>query len=94
MAKKTVAVICGASIATSTIIAEKLKKLFEEKNIDAEINKGLTADADKLAPNADLIVATAFLRTDYGVPVVNGVPFLTGVGTEEAVRQILEILRK
>ncbi|MDY7075668.1 MAG: PTS sugar transporter subunit IIB [Chloroflexota bacterium] len=94
MAKKRVAVICGASIVTSTIIEEKLKQLFKEKNIEVEISKGLTLEADRLAQNADLIVATAFLRTDYGVPVVDGVPFLTGVDVEETARQILEILAK
>lgn len=94
MTQKRVAVICGASIATSTIIAEKLKQLLEEKNVKVEISKGLTSDADKLAQNADLIVTTAFLRTDYGVPVVNGVPFLTRVGIEETIQQILDILTK
>ena len=94
MTQKRVAVICGASIATSTIIAEKLKRLLEEKNVKVEIGKGLASDADRLAQNADLIVTTAFLRTDYGVPVVSGVPFLTRVGLEGTMQQILDILTK
>jgi PTS system galactitol-specific IIB component len=94
MTKKRVAVICGASVVTSTIIADKLKKLFEEEGVDAEVYGGLTSQADELAENADLIVTTAFLRGEYQVPVVNGVSFLTGVGTEKTVQQILRILRK
>ena len=94
MARKKIAVICGASIVTSTIIADKLKRLLDEQNVKAEISKGLTSEADKLAKNADLIVTTAFLRTDYGIPVVNGVSFLTGVGVEKTIEQILEILTK
>ena len=94
MARKKIAVICGASIVTSTIIADKLKRLLDEQNVQAEISKGLTSEADKLAKNADLIVTTAFLRTDYGIPVVNGVPFLTGVGVEKTIEQILDILIK
>ena len=94
MARKRIAVICGASIVTSTIIADKLKRLLDEQNVKAEISKGLTSEADELAKNADLIVTTAFLRTDYGIPVVNGVPFLTGAGVEKTIEQILEILIK
>jgi PTS system galactitol-specific IIB component len=94
MTKKRVAVICGASVVTSTIIVDKLKKLFEEEGVEAEVYGGLTSQADELAQNADLIVTTAFLRSEYQVPVVNGVSFLTGVGTEKTVRQILKILRK
>ena len=89
MAKKKVTVICGASIVTSTIIADKLKQIFDEKNIEVEISKGLTSDADKLAQNADVIVTTAFLHTDYGIPVVNGVSFLTGVDVEKTIQQVL-----
>jgi PTS system galactitol-specific IIB component len=94
MAKKRVAVICGASVVTSTIIADKLRKLFREEGVEAEVYGGLTSQADELAEKADLIVTTAFLRSEYRVPVVNGVSFLTGVGTEKTVQQILEILRE
>ena len=31
MAKKRVAVICGASVVTCTLIGDKLKRLFEEE---------------------------------------------------------------
>ena len=94
MAKKRVAVICGASVVTCTIIGDKLRRLFEEEGIEAEVYGGLSSEAEELAKGADLIVTTAFLRGEYGVPVVNGVAFLTGVDTEKAVREILEILKR
>jgi PTS system galactitol-specific IIB component len=94
MAKKRVAVICGASVVTSTLIGDKLRKLFEEEGVEAEVYGGLSSEAAELAKGADLIVTTTFLRGEYGVPVVNGVAFLTGVGTEKAAKKILDLLKE
>ena len=88
MAPKRVLVVCGASIVTGTIVAEKLRQLFKEKNIQATVTTGLAKDVATLVQEADLIVSTTFLSADYRVPNISGVPFLTGVGTEEALRQI------
>ena len=93
MTKKRVAVICGASVVTCTIIGTKLKQLFEETGIEAEVYGGLSSEAEELAKGADLIVTTALLRGEYGVPVVNGVALLTGVDTEKTVKEILDILK-
>jgi PTS system galactitol-specific IIB component len=94
VAKKRVAVICGASVVTCRLIGDKLKRLFEEQGIEAEVYEGLSFEAEELVKGADLIVTTAFLRSEYGVPVVNSVAFLTGVGTEETERKFLKILKK
>ncbi len=94
MTVKKVAVICGASVVTSTLIADKLKQLFKENNIKAKIVTGMSKDAAELIPGSDLIVHTALLSNFYGVPAVNGMSFLTRVGLEKAISRILEILGK
>ena len=40
-----------------------------------------------------LIVTTARAKKEYGVPLVSGMPFITGIGAEELQDRILEILR-
>ncbi len=92
MVLKRVLVVCGASIVTGTIVAEKLRQHFKEKNIQATVITGLAKDVATLVQEADLIVSTTFLSTDYGIPTISGVPFLTGVGTEEALRQIIQAI--
>jgi len=91
MAKK-VAVICGAGIATSTYVAGKLEQLCKERGLDVHFSKGLALEADRLVQGADLIVATTPITKDYGIPVVMAVSFLTGIGEEETIQQILSFL--
>jgi len=93
MALKRVLVVCSASIVTGTIVAEKLRQLFKDHNVRATVTADLAKDVAALAQEADLIVSTTFLSADYGIPTINGVPFLTGVGTEEALRQIIQAIQ-
>jgi PTS system galactitol-specific IIB component len=46
-----------------------------------------------LAPDAELVIATAQVPYDISVPVINGIPFLTGIGVEEVIDRIEQILR-
>ena len=42
---------------------------------------------------ADLIVSTTQMRFDPGIPIKNGLPFLTGVGKDKLIEEILELLK-
>lgn len=42
---------------------------------------------------ADLIVTTTILRGDFDIPVVSGLPFITGIGENEAIASILQELK-
>jgi len=46
-----------------------------------------------LKQGADLIVTTSTMRFDPGIPVVKGLAFLTGIGIDEVVKEILDILK-
>lgn len=94
MALKRVLVVCSASIVTGTIVAEKLRQLFKDHNVRATVTTGLAKNVAILVEEADLIVSTTFLAADYRVPTISGVPFLTGMGMEEAIRQIIETIEK
>ena len=90
---RKIAIICGAGIATSTFVFNKLQKLCKEHDIEVKFATGLALEADRLSHGADLIVATTPIQKDYGIPVVNGIPFLTGLGEEETKLKILELLK-
>lgn len=91
---KKVAIICGAGIATSTYVLNKLEKLCKEHGIQVQFAKGLALEADRLVQGADFIVATTQIQKNYGIPVINGLSFLTGIGEEETKQAILELLIK
>ena len=45
-----------------------------------------------MASEYDVIVTTARYKEDVGVPVINGLSFLTGIGEDAAVDKIVEAL--
>jgi len=42
---------------------------------------------------SDLVVTTAQVPYELKVPVINGLPFLTGLGIKEVIEEIVQILR-
>ena len=94
--EKRVLIACGTSIATATVVAEKVKEIAKEAGISVRVAQCKAAEVrGRIATfNPHVIVATTPVPKDLGVPVFNGVPFLSGVGMDELKAQILEALRK
>ena len=90
--RKRVLVACGTAIATSTHVADRLMREFAARGIDAQITQIRVSEIAAYADGADVVVTTALLTPSYGIPVVSGVPFLTGRGEDEALRQVLQAL--
>lgn len=89
--KKRILVVCGTSIATSTIVATKIEEIMKSHGIVAEIRRARTTEAQQASKDVDLVVSTTPLH-GLDVPVLSGIPYLTGVGSEELTRQIIEML--
>ena len=92
---KTVIVSCGTGIATSTVAAIAIEEACKEAGIDV-ITKQCKGQEipELLKQGADLIVTTSVMRFDPGIPVVKGLAFLTGVGKDAIVQEILDHLRE
>ncbi len=88
-----VIVACGTAIATSTHVAIKIRELLEERGLKVHTIQCRVPEIPSLAPDADLIVATAQVPYDVDIPVVDGIPFLTGIGIKEVIDRI-ELLLK
>jgi PTS system galactitol-specific IIB component len=90
--RKRVIVACGTAIATSTHVADRLAREFAARGIDAAITQCRVTEIAAYVDDADVVVTTALATRDYPIPVVSGIPFLTGVGEEAALTQVLEAL--
>lgn len=90
---KKVIVACGGAVATSTVAANAIKDLCKENGIQVEILQIRMTEIAGQCDGVDLIVTTARLKKDFGVPYVNGMAFLTGINRESIEEQILEYLR-
>jgi PTS system galactitol-specific IIB component len=91
--QKVILVACGTAIATSTVVASEIEAILKEKGIRAITRQCKAAEVPSLVGNADLVVTTTPLPNNLGVPIIHTLAFLTGMGKEEVISQIIEVLK-
>lgn len=91
---KKIIVACGAGIATSTVALQKLKAGLEERGkLDkVSFTQCSIAELPSLTQGHDLIVTTAQGGNGLGIPVIFGLPFITGIGVDKVIDQVIEVL--
>ncbi len=89
----TIVVSCGTAIATSTHVSIKLKELLGARGLQVHTIQCRVTEVPTLAPDAELVVSTAQVPYDLTVPVIDAIPFLTGIGVKEVIDRIETILR-
>ncbi len=97
MAKKRIWLACGSGVASSQMAAHTLGKLLQERGIDAEIEVIGFRDIHGKTNKPDVMVSIAPGLEEgnsglAGVPIVMGVPLLTGIGTEKVMQDIIKAL--
>ncbi|RYL87808.1 PTS sugar transporter subunit IIB [Sporolactobacillus sp. THM19-2] len=93
MAKKRVLVACGAGIATSTVLVDRVEKLFKKNHIDAEIVQCKITEVKSKQRDADLIVSSTILPTKYEIPAVVATAYISGINMEAMDEKILGYLK-
>lgn len=92
--KRKVIVACGGAVATSTMAAEEIKELCQENGIVVEIVQCRVNEIETYMDAADLICTTARVDRKFGdIPVLHGMPFISGVGIDELREKILNVLQ-
>ena len=92
--KKKIIVACGGAVATSTLAAEEIKELCKENNIDLDLVQCRINEINTFIDDVDLICTTARMDQTFGnIPIVHGMPFVSGVGIEQLKDKILSILK-
>lgn len=86
---KKVLVICGTGVATSTMVATSIKDHCAAAGLDVAVSQGKVMDLLGGAPDVDVIVATTAVPDSVTVPVVAGLPFLTGIGVDAALAEVV-----
>jgi PTS system galactitol-specific IIB component len=94
--KKRVLVACGTSIATATVAANRVKQIADEAGIAVEVIQCKVGEirGRVQTTHPHLIVAMTPVPSDLGVPVVMGIPFLSGIGIDNVKQQILNYLKE
>ena len=81
-------IACGSGIATSTVIANRVKNLCEDNGFKVKVQQ-----VEKMASEFDLIVASTRVPETVTTPSVFAINYLTGIKPEAVDEQILKVLR-
>ena len=94
---KRVLVACGNGIATSTVVAIKIREICEEQGVAVDVSqcKLLEVQSKVSDSNYDLLVTTGkFDASEITIQVIGAISLLTGVGEEETLDEIVKVLKK
>jgi PTS system galactitol-specific IIB component len=91
--KKTILVACGTAIATSTVVAKAIEEALEDRGLYVNIRQCKAAEVPSLVHDADLIVTTTPVSVDKDIPVIQTLAFLTGIGKEDVIEQIVNHIK-
>lgn len=92
--KKTILVSCGTAIATSTVMAVGIEEALKARGVDVQTRQCKAAEIRGHLEGVDLIVTTTPLTGDFGVPVIYSLAFLTGIGKDQLLDDIVAVLNK
>ena len=88
MAAKIV-VACGSGVATSEMVAAKLRRMLAEKNVEAEVVAVDVAHVEDALEGAAAFVPVVSTEGAYDVPTVSGVAFLTGMNQDKELDRLI-----
>lgn len=91
---KKVLVAAGTSQNKMNAVAETIRTMCAERGVEVEtVAENLyQVDLQQVAP--DVIVLLGVNQFDTDIPTVSGVPFLTRMGTERAIEEIIQKLHE
>ena len=95
---KTIIVACGGGIASSATVATKINNRLQDMRLSskAKVEPIDIKSLDTYISTADLYVSItpmARQQKEYPIPTINGIPFLTGIGIDKAMQEIIDILK-
>lgn len=94
--KKKIVIACGAGLATSTMIIQKVESVLQEEGItNYSITQAQIFELDSFDGSADIFITSMKIdESKYKTPIVVGTPFLVGINEEEVKDEIIKILRE
>lgn len=87
---KRILVACGNGIATSTVVAIKIREKCEDNGVSVSVTQCKLLEVESKVDDYDLLVTTGkYTGGTVNIPVVGAISLLTGFGEEETLEEIL-----
>ncbi len=94
MASKRVLIACGNGVATSTVVAAKIKEYCAEHGVDIQVSQCKMLELHDKANDYDLVVTSGkFSDPDVTTPCIMAISLLTGINEEATLDEIVRTLR-
>ncbi|MGX7109466.1 PTS sugar transporter subunit IIB [Facklamia miroungae] len=93
---KKLLIMCGSGIATSTVVAGKVKQWLKENNMDdqVQIYQSKIAEEVNHIDEYDAVISTTTVPDKIKDKVIFGLPLLTNVGIDDLWAQLKAELEK
>lgn len=92
---KKVLIACGNGVATSTMVAMRVRETLKQNNIDATVDQCKLLEIPAKGNNYDLVITTGKYDNVSAVttPIVSGIAFLTGLNKAQVIEEIVSKLK-
>ena len=91
---KTVMVVCGSGVATSTLVTAKIREFLTSQGISDQVKllQGNIAEHLNDVAAYDAFVSSTVVPEELKDQVISGIPLLIGMAEEEVYQAILRKL--
>ena len=90
--RKRILVACGTALRTAKVVAQELEVALKKRGLDVTTQPCRASEVTGLVDETDLVLTTSPLSENVGIPVIQTLAFLTGVGKESTIQQIVKTL--
>lgn len=90
---KKIIVACGSGVATSQTVASKVERLLKAKGLNVKVEAVDIKSISMHLKTSDVYISIVPLKQELSIPVINGIPFLTGVDQEKELEKLIDILK-
>lgn len=88
----TIAVVCGAGVATASLIADQVRDHVADRGAEVRVVEATVMDLLSAEFHADLVVTTVDLPDALGIPRISGMPLLLGTNPQVTFADIDRLL--
>jgi PTS system galactitol-specific IIB component len=94
MAAKRVLIACGNGVATSTVVAAKVKEYCADHGVNIQVTQCKMLELHSKANDYDLVITSGkFSDPDITTPCIMAIALLTGINEEATLAKIVGALR-
>ena len=91
---KRILLACGSGIVTSTAVRSKIEKQLDARGYAGgyKIEQCKIAEVVSKSHSYDFVISTTLKPNELQIPFVRAVSFLTGIGTDQTMTEIVALM--